>query len=40
MTVEEVVEAYGVTVEDVRAALEFADEVTEQQRFYPFSMAG
>lgn len=35
MTFEEVQEAYGVTVEDIRAALAFANELVQQETFHP-----
>lgn len=35
MSIAEVMEAYGVTDEDVRAALAFANQLVEQQDFYP-----
>lgn len=35
MSFEEVEEAYGVTREDIRAALDFAGELISQEAFYP-----
>jgi uncharacterized protein (DUF433 family) len=35
MTVTEVCEAYGVTPEDIRAALEFASQLIDQEQFRP-----
>lgn len=35
MTVEQVRDAYDVSIEDVRAALEFATELVEQEEFHP-----
>ena len=35
MSFQEVREAYGVTADDVRAALEFANQLVEQEEFHP-----
>ena len=35
MTFEEVQSEYDVTVEDIRAALEFANQLVEQEEFHP-----
>ena len=35
MTVEEITREYGVTEEDVRAALEYASKLIEQEAHYP-----
>jgi uncharacterized protein (DUF433 family) len=35
MSFKEVQEAYGVTEEDIRAALEFASELVEDNEFHP-----
>ena len=40
MSYEEVVKSYQVTIEDIRAALEFAQDLIEQQAFYPLPKAG
>lgn len=37
MTVEEVCREYEVSEEDVRAALEYANEVIDAEEVYPFS---
>ena len=34
MSFEEVCDAYGVSVEDVRAALQFANELVEKEEFH------
>ena len=34
MSFQEVVDAYGVTVEDIRAALEFASQLIEQEEHH------
>jgi uncharacterized protein (DUF433 family) len=39
MTVAEVIEEYGVTEEDVRAALAFAGELVESEEFHPLRKA-
>jgi uncharacterized protein (DUF433 family) len=39
MTVEAVVEEYGVTKEDIRAALAFASELVESEEFHPIRKA-
>jgi uncharacterized protein (DUF433 family) len=38
MTMEEVIEEYGVTEEDVRAALDYAAELIEQEAHHPLPM--
>lgn len=35
MTFDEVQEQYGVTPEDIRAALEFATQLIEEEAFHP-----
>lgn len=35
MSFEEVQEEYGVTAEDVRAALDFAGQLVDEQQFHP-----
>lgn len=35
MSLEEVQEEYGVTAEDVRAALDFAGRLVDEQQFHP-----
>jgi uncharacterized protein (DUF433 family) len=35
MTVEEITREYGVTEEDVRAALEYASKLIEQEEHHP-----
>ncbi len=35
MTFDEVMAEYGVTMEDIRAALEFANQLIEQEEFHP-----
>lgn len=35
MTVEEIIKEYGVTEEDVRAALAYASELIEQEEYHP-----
>lgn len=35
MSVEEVVREYGITVEDVQAALRYANELIETEEFHP-----
>lgn len=39
MSFQEVQEAYGVTPDDVRAALEFANQLVEQEEFHPLPAA-
>lgn len=40
MSIEEVVREYGVTVEDVRAALRYANELVESEEFHPPPVPG
>ena len=35
MTFEQVTAEYGITIEDVRAALQFAQELVEKEEFHP-----
>ena len=35
MSFEELQEAYGITVEDIRAALEFASQLVDDEEFHP-----
>jgi uncharacterized protein (DUF433 family) len=35
MTIEEITREYGVTEEDIRAALAYASELIEQEEHYP-----
>ena len=35
MTQEQVVDEYGVTTDDVAAALEFASELVDEEQFHP-----
>lgn len=37
MTQEEVVDEYGVTVDDVRAALAYAAELIDREKHYPLA---
>jgi uncharacterized protein (DUF433 family) len=39
MTVEEIIKEYGVTEEDIRAALAYANELIEQEEHHPLPTA-
>jgi len=38
MTQEQVVDEYGVTTDDIAAALEFATELVDDEQFHPLPM--
>lgn len=40
MSVEEVMEEYGLTAEDIQAALQFAVEIIESEQYYPLAVSG